>query len=346
LKSKKIHQREVAYKDNTICVENLPFPYVLYPGFYGAFFGFQQEENSPVYLCSCTKKPIQNYIKLKLAKKSWYHDDLRRGFILPSFDFPMKFVEDLLKIDHSAEEKIFEKLLFKDNLCHECNNIAPHYRYCHEMYGGEFKQTYGWYIKKQCYDFGIIFGGPLIINERGPDLKGPHSFHAIKGECPDCILSLLTSNIFHFIDQEKNIINYEIDISQIKEIHHIVENEVRIKFGHKKVGESWVTETILFNIVKSMYPKFHVFHHYRPNFLKGLEIDVFIQELNLGIEYQGIQHFKPLKHLGGNESYEKLKIRDEIKREICKKMGVRLIYVDYDEDVSEILIKSKLSEFE
>jgi len=213
------------------------------------------------------------------------------------------------------------------------------------MYGGEFKQTYGWYIKKKWYEFGILLAGPAMKDDFGrPDLKGPHSLHVIKKECPSSILSLISSDNSHDISED--IVHYEVGKDHLNEIHHIVENEVRSKFGHKNVGESWVNETILFNIVKSMYPKFHIIHHFRPDYLKGLEIDVFIQELNTGIEYQGIQHFKPLKHLGGDESYEKLKIRDEKKREICQNRGIKLIYVNYDEDVSEILIKSKLSEFE
>jgi len=31
--------------------------------------------------------------------------------------------------------------------------------------------------------------------------------------------------------------------------------------------------------------------HYRPDFLQGLELDIFIDELKIGMEYQGIQHF-------------------------------------------------------
>jgi hypothetical protein len=349
MKSKGNYKREVAFKDNTTSVENLPYPNVFYPGFYGAFFGFQGTEESSICLCTCSQKAIQNYIKLKLSNhSSGTHDDPHNEFILSSYDFPMRLIGDLLENDQSTrqctQESVFKNLIFKDNLCHECNNVAPSYRYCHEMYGGEFKQTYGWYIKKQCYEFGVSFGGPLIITENGPDLKGPYLFRVITSECPVAILTLLKSNVFHKIDEKNDIVNYEIDRNQMKEIHHIIENAVRIKFGHKNVGESWVHETILFNIVKKMYPEFHIIHHYRPGFLNGLEIDVFIQELSLGIEYQGIQHFKPLKHLGGKDSYEKLKIRDELKRTLCQKSRVHLIYVNYDEDVSELLLKTKISE--
>ena len=336
-------KRGVACRDYTTSFENLPYPIVLYPGFYGAFFGFQKEAITPICLCSCSKKAILNYIRLKRAKilGGSYVDPCKR-FILSSNEFPKMLAEDLVKTNAPSNEKIVEFLSFKDNLCHECNNIIPTYRYCHEMYGGQFKQTYGWYIKKQGYNFGVSFGGPLITNEYGPDRKGPHLFQVITSECPNCILSLLKSNEIHHVDEENDIVDYTIDINQINGIHHIIENEVRSKFGHKNVGESWINETMVFNIVKSLYPEFHTVHHYRPSFLNGLEIDVFIPELNLGIEYQGIQHFKPLPHLGGKEAFEKLQFRDELKRILCQKQGIRLIYIDYNEDVSESLILSKI----
>lgn len=337
------NKREIAFKDNTTCFENLPYPLVDYPGFYGAFFGFQKEVSSPIYVCSCSKKAIINYIRLKRASRiKGFHEDPCKRFVLSSGEFPKRLIEDLLKANIPSTEEIVECLLFRDHLCHECNNIVPTYRYCHEMYGGQFKQTYGWYIKKQSYDFGVAFGGPLIITERGPDRKGPHLFHVIKNECPNSILSLLKSNEVQHIDEETNVINYIVDFNQITEIHHIIENEVRSKFGQKNVGEAWVNETMVFNIVKSLYPEFHTVHHYRPTFLNGLEIDVFVPELNLGIEYQGIQHFKPLSHLGGTEAFEKLQFRDEVKRNLCQKQGIRLIYINYDEDVSQSLIATKI----
>ena len=32
-------------KDGTLEKENLPYPYVCYPGFYGTFFGFKESED-------------------------------------------------------------------------------------------------------------------------------------------------------------------------------------------------------------------------------------------------------------------------------------------------------------
>jgi len=35
--------KEIAFRDNTVAKEQLPLPIVLYPGFYGTFFGFKKK---------------------------------------------------------------------------------------------------------------------------------------------------------------------------------------------------------------------------------------------------------------------------------------------------------------
>jgi hypothetical protein len=343
---KKNFQKAVAFQDRVVSIERLPFPYVLYPGFYGAFFAFRELPNAPIFLCSCSKKALKNYIILKSIDNSiGQHDDPRNSFILPPFHFPIEFTEELMKKTEIRTEAILDQINFKQNLCHECNKVAPNFRYCHEMYGGSFKQTYGWYIEKQRYEFGIVFKGPKKLNEFGqPDLKGPYSLRVMLDECPHNLYSLIKDNKFSSFNEENNVVDYVINRPQNNEIHNVIENYVRLKLGFKKVGESWVNETLLFNTIKSMFPDYHVFHHYRPDFLKGLEIDVYIEELKTGFEYQGIQHYQPLKHFGGEKSHADLKSRDKLKKRICEEFGIKLCYITYEDDVCESLIKMKMSE--
>jgi len=129
---------------------------------------------------------------------------------------------------------------------------------------------------------------------------------------------------------------------QKRMIWNIIENEVREKFGHKKIGEAWTSETILYYIIRSLYPNMTIFRHYRPSFLQGLELDIFIKEFNVGIEYQGIQHFKPVTHWGGKQALEKLQERDKKKKEICNSLGIHLIYFKYNEGLSNELVLKKL----
>ena len=127
-----------------------------------------------------------------------------------------------------------------------------------------------------------------------------------------------------------------------RKINTLIENEVREKFGHKKVGEAWTSETILYYIITSLYPDKKIHRHFRPDFLNGLELDIFIEELNLGIEYQGIQHFEPVKYWGGKEAFEKLKKRDKIKEKLCRELGITLIYFTYLDELSEEFVLQEI----
>ena len=86
-------------------------------------------------------------------------------------------------------------------------------------------------------------------------------------------------------------------------------------------------------------------------FLNGLELDFYIPELNIGIECQGEQHFKPVDFNGqgldiATNNYWKQIERDKIKKELCDKNGINLLYysnlgIEYPykvyENVNEIL---------
>lgn len=59
---------------------------------------------------------------------------------------------------------------------------------------------------------------------------------------------------------------------------------------------------------------------------KKLRIDFYLPNYNIAIECQGIQHFKPIKALGGEESYKILVKHDNIKRKLCEKNNITLLY--------------------
>jgi len=334
----KVGRKEIVYRDNTIDRENLPLPIVLYPGFYGAFFGFRQTEVSPIILCSCAKEAIENYLRFRISKPIPLNTDPGRMFVLDSMYFPRALVDILMKHNVQNNYKVINHLLFENNLCHECNGVIPKYRYCHEMYGGAFKQNYGWYINKQAYEFGIE----------------PISNRVLPEVCPREILEIIKLDPIETPKRYQELVETnpaEADRlwkkfqKQNRRVWNIIENEVRQKFGHRKIGESWTSETILYYIVQSLFQDMTVIRHYRPEFLQGLELDIFIKELKVGIEYQGIQHFEPVDHWGGIKALQKLKARDKKKRDICKSSGIDLIYFKYDEDLSNDLVLAKLKKY-
>lgn len=333
--TKKVDLKEIAYRDNTIARENLPLPIVLYPGFYGAFFGFRQREDSPIVLCSCAKEAIENYLRFRLSKPIPLNADAGRMFVLDSMHFPRALIDTLIKRGVQNNYELIKYLVFESNLCHECNGVVPKYRYCHEMYGEAFKQNYGWYINKQAYEFGV---GP-ISNRIIPEICPQEILELVKFdpiELPKLCQELVKTNP---AEADRLIKEFE---KQNRQVWNIIENEVRQKFGHKKIGEAWTSETILYYIIRSLFSDKTVLRHYRPDFLQGLELDIFIKEIKVGIEYQGVQHFEPVDHWGGIEALQKLKTRDKKKGEICSSLGIHLVYFKYDEGLNNDLVLAKL----
>lgn len=61
---------------------------------------------------------------------------------------------------------------------------------------------------------------------------------------------------------------------------------------------------------------------------KKLPFDFYIPSLNVCIEMQGIQHYKPVEVFGGEPGFKETKIRDEIKRNFCRDNNIGLILID------------------
>ena len=59
----------------------------------------------------------------------------------------------------------------------------------------------------------------------------------------------------------------------------------------------------------------------------GLQsIDFYLPDYKVGIECQGEQHFKPIKHFGGENGFRRRKNGDIRKAQKCKDNGIRLLY--------------------
>lgn len=72
-----------------------------------------------------------------------------------------------------------------------------------------------------------------------------------------------------------------------------------------------------------------------------LPFDFYLPEFNVCIEYDGVQHFRPMEIWGGSESFESIKVRDKIKDKYCLERGVTLLRVSNNDDIREIINKIK-----
>lgn len=92
-------------------------------------------------------------------------------------------------------------------------------------------------------------------------------------------------------------------------------------------GEALIRETL--DNLKIDYIPQHTFDDCK--FKSHLFFDFFIPFKNTVIEYQGLQHYEPVKFFGGEKDFEARQLRDQIKRDYCRSNGVNLIEIRYDQ---------------
>jgi len=69
-----------------------------------------------------------------------------------------------------------------------------------------------------------------------------------------------------------------------------------------------------------------------------LPFDFYLPDHNVCIECDGIQHYKPIEHFGGLDSFNKRVKLDEIKSKFCLNNGIKLVRVHYDnKDLDSLL---------
>lgn len=129
-----------------------------------------------------------------------------------------------------------------------------------------------------------------------------------------------------FFSQFKRQPELEAKQKIIKDLIRKAENEVRLERGFTAVG-TLINESLLYKQLKKHFSQYTVISQYRPKWLGRQSLDIYIDELKVALEYQGDQHSRPIEFYGGAEAYEKTKQRDQIKRELCRRNGCRLIYV-------------------
>ncbi|MCI1958404.1 MAG: hypothetical protein LKJ25_02120 [Clostridia bacterium] len=102
----------------------------------------------------------------------------------------------------------------------------------------------------------------------------------------------------------------------------------------------WKSEQTLFQLIKKYYTD--AIFQYSPMWLEPQSLDIYIPSLLIGIEYQGVQHFKSVEFFGGEEGFVHRQKLDKLKKEKCIKNNVKLIEWYYNEDISKSKFKEKI----
>ena len=90
----------------------------------------------------------------------------------------------------------------------------------------------------------------------------------------------------------------------------------------------YVSEEICRNVMETLFETYFIKR--RPEWLGGLELDGYNEELNIAFEYDGEQHHKFIKHFHRTEdNFKAQQARDAEKNILCEKEGIILIRIPY-----------------
>lgn len=80
------------------------------------------------------------------------------------------------------------------------------------------------------------------------------------------------------------------------------------------------------------------------SWIKPYRLDMYIPDYNIAIEYDGLQHFKPIAYWGGEEALLSTQERDQIKAKLCAQNDCVLFRIAYnytDQDFSDLITNIK-----
>lgn len=114
-------------------------------------------------------------------------------------------------------------------------------------------------------------------------------------------------------------------------------NDLKASYNRKDSEGEKECRRVLMDIYGLEFPNVRPDWLKNPKTLKCLEIDCYNNELKIGVEYNGAQHYiYPNKFHKTRKQFDDQQYRDMVKIEICKKLGIHLISVPYKIDKCDI----------
>lgn len=191
----------------------------------------------------------------------------------------------------------------------------------------------------------------IICSEHGPFKQSPNNHISKKHNCPNCKISKQL-NTKDFIEKSNKIHNNFYDYSLVDYVNCL--NKVKIicpihgefeqrPYNHTKgIGCPFCNESkgekLLVTILNDNNIKFirqYTFKECKNK--KKLPFDFYLQELNICIEYDGIQHYQSVQRFGGENSFFNTQKNDLIKTNFCENNNIELIRIKYNEKIIDKL---------
>ena len=199
-------------------------------------------------------------------------------------------------------------------------------------------------IHNNRYDYSLISANnkikqPIICPIHGVFYQTLHHHKSGEG-CPQCFGKTKKSNA-QFINELKEIYGEKYDLSRIE----YKNAKEKVTFGCYKHGfYSYLPSQLLSgsgckfckssiseNEIEVLLGKNNIEYVSQCNcrtfkWLGLQSFDFYLPKMNIAIECQGCQHFRPIKAFKGEETFQKVLKRDEEKRKKCIVNNVKLVY--------------------
>lgn len=115
------------------------------------------------------------------------------------------------------------------------------------------------------------------------------------------------------------------------------------EMASKSIGKISKLHTAFREAIQEVYPDFPFAENVRPDWLRSdsgypLELDFYFETIDMAVEIQGQQHYRYIPYFHGKLSgFDAQRRRDNLKKRICFKKQVVLLFIKDDESLSDVL---------
>ena len=170
--------------------------------------------------------------------------------------------------------------------------------------------------------------------------------------CPHCVqlklVDKLTKTDRQFKKEVFDIVNNEYTF-----LDHYINAQTKIRIRHNKCGNIYEVRPTDFldhqarcpycnspkgeTLINKILDNLSINYEYQKTFpdlkdTQPLSYDFYIPDQAILIEYQGIQHYQPVDHFGGDDKFKLQQQHDKMKADYAKANNYNLIAVPYTED--------------
>ncbi len=188
----------------------------------------------------------------------------------------------------------------------------------------------------------------IVCTKHGPFIQRPDN-HLSGAGCTFCNYKITNSDFIEkskkihgdkYLYDKTNYINYKSYVTVGCKKHGYYSQLARVHlsgFGCPKCTESR-GESAIYNYLSDKKIEFKRQYKFDNCFYKyKLPFDFYLPSYNFCIEYNGYQHYHPVKFFGGEESFKEQILKDQIKKDFCSKNKIKFIIIKYDDNIIDIL---------